>query len=334
MQIQTPKEFFQDLIFSINKAKKTIFLQSMNFESGIYVDQLASNLIASAKKGIKIRLEIDWVYQHFNHGDVPIFFRTNRHDRKVNHQIVTRTNLVIRELMSAGIDVVINNQPMFPLNYFKIFGRDHKKIYCVDSEHLWLGGVNLFDEAFENKDLMLKLSDKRLIKHFVNLLHDSKKNEKVFDFNNERFIFDRGNIFLSPIYNRAMELIESAESSILFVSQFVPDDFTFKKLTKKSKQGVQVTVFTSNKHDRKFTSFFGKHFYKKAIKCINKSNIQLIHDSLRVHTKLLVIDSKKFIIGSHNLVFHGNFLATEEVAIEIKNETLAKKVAALSLSQW
>ena len=156
MQIQYPIEFFDELLTSIDTAASYVFLSSMNFETGSYVDLLVKKLLQACKRGLKVTLEIDWIYQHFTGGDVPLFFRINRTAIQENKRVISKTNKLINDLIIAGAVVKIKNTPKFPLHLLKIFGRDHKKIYCIDDKKLWLGGVNLFDEAFEILDLMIR----------------------------------------------------------------------------------------------------------------------------------------------------------------------------------
>ncbi len=329
MQIQSPIEFFDELLTSIDTAESSVFLSSMNFETGSYVDLLVKKLLQACKRGLKVTLEIDWIYQHFTGGDVPLFFRINRTAIQENKRVISKTNKLINDLIIAGAVVKIKNTPKFPLHLLKIFGRDHKKIYCIDDKKLWLGGVNLFDEAFENLDLMIRFESEIVVSHLFSLLELESGN--VMLSKHCRFILDRGTFNFSPIYDAAFQQINQAKHTIIFISQFLPDHFLLNQLIKKQKEGIAVTILTSHHLDRKFTEFPGNLLYSKTVQQIKKSGMRLIHHTKRVHAKVLITDDKHCILGSHNFTIYGVLLATEEIAVEMENSDVVTQIKRLCL---
>jgi hypothetical protein len=115
------------------------------------------------------------------------------------------------------------------------------------------------------------------------------------------------------------------------MSQLPPEGKLLNKLIEKSKEGIQIEVITSKKDSPQFTTYPYKIsllYFKWATR--NNKNIRLIHLPQQVHAKLMIIDKKIALFGSHNLVSSGVILGTEEIAIETTDEMLIKHLITFS----
>lgn len=325
LKIQSPDEFFDDLIATIRQATKSVYIHSMNFESGRYVDTLVAALLEALGRGVKVRLEIDWVYQHYANGHVAIIHELDQAKKNSLKKVLRDSNQLLENLVAAGAKLNINNQPSFPQRHFKISGRDHRKIYSVDDSVLWWGGINLYDGAFEKVDCMCRLDDPNVVEQILS--KESEAKERVITFSDATFLQDSGSPGKSVIFSTALDEIKKAKKSIVFVSQFLPDHFFIRHLEAAAKRGVKVSIYTSNKLDKKFTELPGSLLFTGTVNRLAQAGMRVLHATGSVHAKILQIDSDISIIGSHNFVLYGVALGTEEVAFVIKNKTFSKKLA-------
>ncbi len=70
--VLSPLVYLDDLISEIDKAKKSVLLQTMIFEYGKLIGKLEDHLIKAAKRGVDVRLNYDWVAEKYIHGDLPL----------------------------------------------------------------------------------------------------------------------------------------------------------------------------------------------------------------------------------------------------------------------
>ncbi len=336
--LQPPQQFLDDFCLSIKKAQKCIYLQSMNFEAGKILDTLTPLLIAKAKEGIDVRLHIDWVSQRFIHGELPVLPTLNKKKQVYQKNLREATNNILKKLQSANVKIVFENNPMLPSILFPYLKRNHIKIYVVDDAVGWIGGVNLFDEAFENVDFMVKFSEKQIVaaftKQFFKINENKSKKDYSIRFNNQyEMLVDTGIIGKSIIYDKATSLAANAQKSITFISQVLPDGELLKLFMEKSKQ-VEIRIITSYEHNRNFVNYPMRLSYLQFLMRIKKNpSIVLIHLPRRVHAKLLVVDNAHVLFGSHNLIYGSVLLGIEEIAMYSTDTQLVQQCTRfLSLS--
>jgi phosphatidylserine/phosphatidylglycerophosphate/cardiolipin synthase-like enzyme len=330
--VQNPSEFLEDLINQIRGASKSIHIQSMNFETGVVVDKLVAELLLASKREISIHLTFDWVSEKYIHGDLPLLPQLDQKKIKEAQEIRTKTNVLLERLKQAGVHITITNKPSSFGRLLLPVGRNHKKMYIIDEKIAWIGGLNLFDEAFKNVDFMVKFTEKGVVlalgKEFqkVNSLKE-KDDYQVVCTEETKLLVDTGTKNKSIIYDAALKASASCEDSLIFVSQFVPEGKLLKNLIKAAVNNKKVIVITSFDNDKLFSDYPYRFTYLYFLTKIRKhKNIQLVHLSQRVHAKLLIVDHKLALFGSHNLVATGVIFGTEEIAIVTYDTSLVKQL--------
>jgi cardiolipin synthase len=319
--VQNPQEFAEDFISHARHAKSHIYLQSMHFEAGKILDRMAPVFIEKVKEGVEVHLTIDWVHRRFVGEDANLLPALSPKKRAFNKEVQQRNTEFISKLTKAGVLFTITNHPNLVSTFLSIFDRNHIKLYIIDDTAAWVGGVNLFDEAFEMIDFMVKFSDRHIIQILkeqffkVNERKPSTNYLKRCDSYND-FLVDNGTWNSSLIYDTAVDMVQEAQHSILFVSQFVPDGKMLSLLLEKSKAGIKVEVLTSEESGKQFVALPYNLTYLTYKRKTRNSTIDLQHLHKRVHAKLLVIDGKTALFGSHNLVEIGVKLGTEEIAMK------------------
>lgn len=332
VSVQTSKEYLKDLLSEIDNAKKYIFLQTMLFEDGENIKQIEEHLIKAAKRGVEVQINYDWVSERYIHGDLLKLPVIDRQRRDILNSIHEDNEKMHKRLEEVGVRLNVTNNPSIITSAFPYLGRSHIKTTIIDDKYCWVGGVNLYDDAFDNYDLMVKSDKKDLILALLTLFHQINENKSPDDYkvkidSSETLFVDVGNKGKSIIYERVKEKISSAKNEIIFMSQYVPDSKILRDLEALSDKGVRIKIITSPEDDSAFTKYPEKLTYiilKKAIE--DKKNIELIHLSKKVHAKLLLIDDEIGLYGSHNYIYSGVLFGTAEIMIETSDEKSLKGI--------
>jgi phosphatidylserine/phosphatidylglycerophosphate/cardiolipin synthase-like enzyme len=252
--------------------------------------------------------------------------------RRQNEKIHVQTKQLIHRWSQAGVKFTFTNQPRIASKLLSIYRRNHSKLYLIDDTATWIGGINMFDNALNIIDIMVKFTDPS----FVHVLGEqfAKTNENRPQQNHavrinadDELLVDAGIMGKSIIYDRAATIIQTAEKSILFASQFVPDGKVLREIINASQRGVGVTIITSNKNHRNFTDFpYNIPYQRLRVKIKNNRQIKILFQNTKVHAKILLVDDTVGLFGSHNLVNIGVLLATEEIAVCTKNKKLISDI--------
>jgi phosphatidylserine/phosphatidylglycerophosphate/cardiolipin synthase-like enzyme len=332
--VENPKDYLEDLLAEIDKAGKTILIQTMNFEYGKIVGTLEKYLIKASGRGVDVRINYDWVAEKYIHGDLPLFPTINGKRRKYVNRVQKKNREMYERLENGGIKLTITNNPSFPVSQMPYLGRSHIKMAIVDEKCAWVGGVNLYDGAFENIDIMVKTRKPSLISALTKLFYQVNENKKEKDIKvkideKESLFIDVGDKGKSIIYDTAKLRIKEAKNSLIFISQYVPDTKLLKEITEAAQKGVMVTILTSPNDDPNFTKYPEKLTYivlKSTIEEI--PNIKLIHLDRKVHAKVLIIDDEVVMYGSHNYTYSGVLFGTAEIMIETREEEILQEFRA------
>ncbi len=138
---------------------------------------------------------------------------------------------------------------------------------------------------------------------------------------------DGGRVGRSNIMRQGMELIGGAQDSILFYTQFPPSPIVSELLRQKAKQGVDIQVVMSQLEDSHIAgNKFYKNFYRHFINRISDyDNVKVIHyPQGKVHAKLLAVDHKVALAGSHNLHESGVIMGTREVMLRSRDKEIVQ----------
>ncbi len=330
LQLQLPAEFLADFLAAASQAKRRIWLQTMNYDPSPETAAIEKVLVEKAQKKLDIRMNIDWVSERFY--DHAFNYVPNRHvpnftNRKKYDQLRQASLNRVRE---AGGQVTITNTPPYLKSFFPIAGRNHIKMYIVD-DTVWMGGVNLVTDGFNNIDGMIKTTNQAFLVAMTDQF--SKVNQQraadhyaVQLAENLELLIDNGQVGNSLIYNTAIQAIQNAKSEIQLYSQIMPTGKLMTNLLAKSRAKVPVTFITSDRDDDVFNHFPEALFYQQfRAKIHHNAFFKLIHLDQKLHLKLLLIDNQEFFFGSHNLSQVGVQLGTEEIMLHGTNENLVKE---------
>lgn len=332
--ILTPREFLSDFLVEAQKAKKRIWLQSMNYDPSEETQQIEPILVAKAKNGVDVRLTHDWVTTRFYDHSFDMFPWLHFFSMKQRTEFNQQRKNSLQRIKAAGGKVAETNLPTAFQKVLPIAGRNHIKMYIVD-DIAWMGGVNLVVDGFDNVDAMIKITDQNFVEALrtqyerVNQNRPKTHYQKKLDDDHE-LILDNGKQGSSLIYDIAMKSIDAAQKEICLYSQIMPTGRLLSKLLNKTKQGVKVHFITSNKEDSVFTTFPENIFYAYFV-CRTWLNPRFSTRYLnqKLHLKLLIIDDKELFFGSHNLSEVGVQLGTEEIMLHARDRKLVHAFRAI-----
>lgn len=333
-QLMNLHEFLDDFLERGSKASNRIYIQTMVIAEGPVLNKVMDVLIPAKKRGVDVRFHIDSVYSRYYHGQIDLLPQFDFEKRRSYKEAQTKNKELFNLFSKHSIDVQILNQPNVFEKILPILGRNHIKIYVVDNV-VWLGGLNLYDESFENLDLMVRYEDPRIVnavvEQFMRINERSLKQDAIFPLTQtETLLIDCGKRNSSIILDTAVELTSQITNTVVYLSQMVPEGTLLATLIEKAKEGKKINIFTSTGNEDFFTKFPTNIPYVKFKKVIQGiPNITVTHFDKRVHGKMMIFDSKQALFGSHNFVDTGVKLGTNEICMWTKDTSLIHELEGI-----
>lgn len=332
--LQNPEKFLADFLQLSQRAKRSIYIQTMNFENGEVLKQIGSVLEQKASEGVRVRIHADWVAQRFVHGQLRLLPNVivNNKERSYAEFIHRKNDEMRSHLQKKGVSIIETNSPILIPKIVPPLRRNHIKLYIIDEEIAWMGGINLLDNGFKNIDFMVKFADKKYVSAFSRQFFMINSKRPADDYRQKigedsTLFVDSGKYAQSIIYKAAIKAVRSASNSVTLMSQFVPDIFLLTSIIRAAQRGVHIKIYTSSKADRKFNRYPDKLVYDYFLGKIRKfSNISFTHLEKKVHAKLLLIDEKVALFGSHNYSYFGVLFGTEEIMLQTTNHHLVEQI--------
>jgi phosphatidylserine/phosphatidylglycerophosphate/cardiolipin synthase-like enzyme len=340
-KLQNPTEFINDFQKEASKAKKRVWIQTMFFETGKKTKLFENALLDCLKRKLDVQIVIDWSTRTHTPDDRLHFYPIlplKKQKRKEIRQFSKANQRMFNRLKNNGAKILIANHPWRNGSLIPILKRNHSKLFITD-DIVWTGGINLSDRAFDNIDFMIKFKNEKIInameKQFPHIQRRSTKNYFIDLDDSYRLLVDNGRYNKSIIYNHALEMVDRAKEEIILISQYAPGGALLKKLIEKANKRINVIIITSYKEHPSFTKYPYKPFYKiLRSKIKHNPYIKLIHCSKKVHAKLLEVDKKEVIFGSHNFFHVTVFVGTQEISIYSKDKKLIKTLDKFAMDLY
>jgi len=293
------EEFFDDLISSINKAEKFVFLEYFVVAEGKIWSKLLSILLDKIRQGVEVRLIYD---------DIGSLGRVSTKFHK--------------KLAKLGIECVKFN-PFRPIMSGIHNNRDHRKIAVIDGIIGYTGGINLADE-YANvtsphghwKDCAIKIEGSAVVDMTATFLltFDSAKKQisdykrylhlKTPEYQNQgyvHFFWDAPKPFDNELVgeNVFLNLINSAKKRLLITTPYLVIDYTLQTaLRNASLRGVDVTIITPHIPDKKIVFNVTRSHYGKLM----DAGVKIYEYTPGfMHSKTFVVDDQVAFIGTINM---------------------------------
>ena len=286
---------FADLIDSIKKAKKFVFMEFFIVSDGVLFDEIFDILIKKASQGVIVRLIYD--------------------DLGSKRRLLNKTKI---KLKKSGIKIMPFSK-MLPILSVALNYRDHRKIIVVDGKVAYTGGCNLADEYINAKqihgywkDTGVRIEGEAVDGLTLIFLRQwevlNKTREDYSQFmklsppqNNANTVipYADGLDYAHPIARGAYEnLIAGAEKFLFIMSPyFIVDDGITNLLINKALSGVEVKIFLPEIPDKKIVYTISR---SNAEKLIDYGVKVYVVKNTFVHSKLMLTENC-VAIGSVNM---------------------------------
>lgn len=329
----TSDQFYDVLVEKVQNAKHHIYLQAMEVEFGDRMLSLQQELIAARKRGVIVRLNIDWFSTMVTDSHANIIPIITPHKRKAFLDSFKKNRQMIAEMEHAGVKVVYSNRSWNIIgDVFYMLGRNHIKIYIID-DTAYIGGMNMQQKFFGiYADFVVQITKpdivEALTKQFFKINGQTLHTDSViYKSPTDTIYVDVGKSGRSIIYEHAVTLINHAKTSVVYVSKMLPDAELLQALNKAQKRGVQVDIITADKNVA-ISEF--EYRIKKTVYDRQQHDLTLyLYPKTYIHAKLLVVDNSIAYFGSHNYTKIGVMFGTNEIAMQTTHKRLTQQ-----LSTW
>lgn len=300
--------YFEDL----KKAQASIHILFYIVKNDRFSQLFLDVLKEQAKKGIEVRLLLDWVGSR------------------------TVSKYWIREAKKCGVQIVFCHKPRFPFLMFSLQQRNHRKITIIDNKIGYLGGYNVGKEYI---DLDPELSPWRDY-------HVRLQGEGAYDLQQE-FIFDwkqatgnnieRGPIFTSNVKmahqlfpsdgfgleEKLIQTCQQAKKSIIIgTPYFIPPKRLFQTILTAIKNGISVTILVPDKADHPIVKEASFRYLRKIL--ASGGSVYQFENGF-FHAKVVLIDDTICDIGTANLDYR-SFHLNHEINCFIYDPIFISKV--------
>lgn len=317
------EDVFADLLKAIKNAKNFIFIEMFIIDYGYMWGTVLEELVKKVEEGVEVRLLIDG---------------TN---------LLTRVKKGFpKEMQSLGIDCRVFS-PMIPILSTYYNNRDHRKIFVIDNEYAFTGGINLADEyinVFERfghwKDCGIRLKGQAVESFTIMFLQMwNSLTSEVEDF--EKYLPIKvdleGEGLAMPFSDSPMDLEDYGKNSIISILNdatdyvyimtpyFIVEDEIVNAFVKASKRGIDVRLCLPHIPDKKIAFALAKTHYKTLL----GAGIKIYEYTPGFsHSKTWLADDKYGFVGTINLDYRALYLNFEcgvlmkdtKALIEIKND--------------
>ncbi len=316
------EKLIEPLLEDLRSARRFIFLEYFIVTPGYMWDSVLEILKAKAKEGVEVRFLYDGMCGFFHFPkDYP------------------------KELETYGIHCRIF-APIVPALSTVQNNRDHRKILVIDGHTAYTGGINLADEYINRKvkygywkDSAIRIQGEAVASFTLmflqiwNVTGQSKTRESYRQFVDVPLPKDlpKGSGFVIPFDDNPLDGEQVAESvymDILYSAKhyvhittpyLVLDHEMIVALTYAAKRGVDVKILMPHIPDKKYAFMLARTYYNELL----DGGVQIFEfEPGFVHTKSIVSDGEKAVVGSINMDYRSFYLSFECAVLLYKNSEI------------
>lgn len=274
----TSPKAWSAMLSAISLAQRSVFLEMYIFEEDTKGFDFLTELERKAKEGVRVVIILDALGSN------------------------SLKAVSIDRLRTAGVEV------LFFSHFWK---HTHRKMLIVDEYTVFIGGVNIGDRFALWRDLQVRLRGKQVARSAVNSFIKiyrkvGGKNPALISRQSPRTL-ERAKLWfiehgMNPKSNELRRYYEAhirnATKDITLVTPyFIPRRWMIASLHNALLRGVRVTIIIPKHVDILFADRINLRF----IALLHKLGAECVVSPVMNHAKVMLIDSKEAIIGSHNL---------------------------------
>jgi cardiolipin synthase len=284
-------DFIGDLQARLDAASHRILIQLMTFDGDDSGQDVADRLIRAVDRGVKVRLLVDCFVLRFV-SDQPV-------KRDAVKEEAIATSRMYQRLRNAGVDLTFTH-PHGPGNLFSL-ARNHKKLFVID-DAVYLGGINVSDHNFSWHDFMIRTEDEAIRQAVID--------DFEFTFAGGRRSVDNVIVTNSEVEHIFDSLLAEAKHSVELASPYAIDVPLTRKMFKVTAPHKRVIATKRN-------NLLIYRAMSPSLKWrLRRSKTKLASYTNFSHSKFLLVDDEKLLVGSSNFGRH-SFWCNQEICLLI-----------------
>jgi cardiolipin synthase A/B len=301
--ISKPREIYKSMLKDIENAKRSIYLETYIYDNDEIGKKFTRVLLKKAKEGIKISILID----AFGAGNTKgILSKTLK--LKKSFGVASGVDLdYFSEIIKYGGNVRFFREIRYVLRLFgQNHERNHRKLLIVDDKISYLGSANITMDCIDWRELVLR-SEGPIARDLISSFTDhwnlagkvTKKKIKLILHKGFEIIQDLPSDAKMITADRYIRLIRSAKKEILIETPyFVPPIRIRQALARAVERGVKVKILLPCKSNYQVLDIIRNRYLGRLF----RKGIEInYYTPSPLHSKLLIVDDKFFILGSSNL---------------------------------
>ena len=276
-----PEKVFREMLKDVRNAKREILLETYIYDDDKIGKKFLAELVKKAESGVRVRVLVD----AWGSGVKRKFFR---------------------ELVEAGGELRMFRELRYTWRWFNAnHERNHRKLLIVDKEVCYLGSVNITASCLAWRELVLRIEGSLALR-FRKSFNGSWKRFNLFSSKRIRHLVHEGFEIIqdSPMLRRGTternykKLIRKAEKEIsIETPYFIPSRGIRRAIRLAIKRGVKVKLLLPRKSDLGLVDVLRNRYLGK----LYRDGVKIYYYPKILHSKLLVVDEKFFLLGSSNL---------------------------------
>lgn len=312
--LKTGEDFFVSLKNDLKNAKKSIYIEMYILSDSKIFDEIKNILIERTNKGVKIEIIYD------------VFGSLLKFKKKY-----------VKELNKAGIKIYKYNK--LNLNLSKYFNyRNHKKLFIIDEEIAYTGGINISDEYLNEKEKYGIWKDcgirvqgnisKEYLREFMKdklyVLKEKNKQAKIKNMNISQYQSEQKNIECQGVnsliidgpfdeYNYIEDTIIDVlnnSKNYVYISTpyFIPNNNILNAINNAASRGIDVQILVPHICDKKIVEYANRQNYREII----ESGAKIFeYKPGFIHSKYLICDDEISLVGTYNLDYKSIYYNSE-----------------------
>jgi len=203
----------------------------------------------------------------------------------------------------------------------------HEKSMVVDDEYAFVESSNWTHENFTTtRDYAVVTPRTQEVTEITECFDADWSRETFVPRDDSRLVWcpDNGRA-------RIAEFIDSSSETLFIQNERYQDPVIIERLERASRRGVKIHVMARRPHHLKADKLVEGISGLRMLEDVGIKIHQLKH--LKLHAKMILADHQRAIVGSVNLS-PGSFDHRRELAIEVDDDTVVKRLAKISHHDW
>lgn len=301
--LSKPAEIYQRMLEDIKNAKKSIYLETYIYDNDEIGEKFKKAFENKAKEGVKIFILID----AFGAGSTKGVIHKTLGIKKKAGTVEGINKKDFGKLEELGGQIRFFKELRYAVRWFgQNHERNHRKLLIIDDIISYIGSINITADCLDWRELMLRLEgpiSKHLSKSFIehwNLSGKITKNKiKLILHKGFEIVQDAPSDTKMITADKYIKLIKNAKKEILIETPyFVPPITIRQALGRAVERGVKIKLLIPCKSDFGVLDIIRNRYLGR----IFKKGIEIYYYMPSpLHSKLLIVDDKFFILGSSNM---------------------------------